>query len=156
MGVEGKPQTGRITYKEFKVQGIYQVPRTPSDNLGFLAYKAFRTDPVANPLKTPSGKLQIHWDALGQVDQGVRVDGSHSNCNLPPTLAGLRGNLCQLGYKDKRTISTAVLGIGHYMRRSHSVYDNVTWLRQAFPQELWINPIDAEGAVVLRPVIGSE
>ena len=28
MGVEGEPQTGRITYQEFKEKGIYQVERS--------------------------------------------------------------------------------------------------------------------------------
>src|SRR5690606_33564925 len=31
----------------------------------------------------------------------------------------------------------------HYMRRSHSVLDNVPWLREAFGQHLWMNPVDA-------------
>ena len=32
----------------------------------------------------------------------------------------------------------------HYARRSHSTLDNVTWLREAFPQELMMNSLDAE------------
>jgi anaerobic dimethyl sulfoxide reductase subunit A len=32
----------------------------------------------------------------------------------------------------------------HYPRRSHSVFDNIPQLRKAFPQELWISPVDAE------------
>ena len=31
----------------------------------------------------------------------------------------------------------------HYQRRSHHVFDNVNWLREAWPQELWINASDA-------------
>ncbi len=31
----------------------------------------------------------------------------------------------------------------HYRRRSHSIFDNIPWLREAFPQEFIINPIDA-------------
>jgi anaerobic dimethyl sulfoxide reductase subunit A len=32
----------------------------------------------------------------------------------------------------------------HYMRRSHSVFDNISQLRKAFPQSLWMNSLDAE------------
>jgi anaerobic dimethyl sulfoxide reductase subunit A len=32
----------------------------------------------------------------------------------------------------------------HYFRRSHSEFDNVLQLREAFPQEFTMNPIDAE------------
>jgi anaerobic dimethyl sulfoxide reductase subunit A len=31
----------------------------------------------------------------------------------------------------------------HYRRRSHSIFDNIPWLRELFPQELIMNPIDA-------------
>jgi anaerobic dimethyl sulfoxide reductase subunit A len=32
----------------------------------------------------------------------------------------------------------------HYFRRSHSEFDNVLQLREAFPQEFLMNPLDAE------------
>jgi anaerobic dimethyl sulfoxide reductase subunit A len=63
-GVTGKPQTGRITLKEFKEKGIYQVPRQAGDELEFTEFEAFRKDPEKNKLKTPSGKLQIYSQEL--------------------------------------------------------------------------------------------
>jgi anaerobic dimethyl sulfoxide reductase subunit A len=32
----------------------------------------------------------------------------------------------------------------HYPRRTHSVFDNVQWLREAWPQALMMNTLDAE------------
>ena len=32
----------------------------------------------------------------------------------------------------------------HYRRRSHSIFDSVPWLREAFPQEFIMNPLDAK------------
>ena len=32
----------------------------------------------------------------------------------------------------------------HYRRRSHSIFDNIPWLRELFAQEFIINPLDAE------------
>ena len=143
MGVDGKPQTGRITYQEFKEKGIYQVPRTPGDNLGFLAYKAFRADPVANPLSTPSGKLQIH---SANLVKSIKMYGWTEVTPIPTYRPPLQGYEATFENFDTRVKGKFPLQIWtpHYMRRSHSVYDNVTWLREAFPQELWINPIDAE------------
>src|SRR5690606_31386037 len=49
MGVEGEPQSGRINLQEFKEKGVYVVPRSKGDNLGYVAHAAFREDPVNNP-----------------------------------------------------------------------------------------------------------
>src|SRR5690606_15123288 len=32
----------------------------------------------------------------------------------------------------------------HYMRRSHSTFDNTDYMEEAFPQRLFMNPIDAD------------
>ena len=32
----------------------------------------------------------------------------------------------------------------HYKQRTHSTYGNVPWMKEAAPQVVWINPIDAE------------
>ena len=32
----------------------------------------------------------------------------------------------------------------HYKQRTHSTYGNVAWTKEAAPQEVWINPIDAQ------------
>jgi anaerobic dimethyl sulfoxide reductase subunit A len=31
----------------------------------------------------------------------------------------------------------------HYMHRVHSTFDNIDWLEEAFPQRLYLNPMDA-------------
>jgi anaerobic dimethyl sulfoxide reductase subunit A len=32
----------------------------------------------------------------------------------------------------------------HYKQRTHSTYGNVAWLKEAAPQNVWINALDAE------------
>lgn len=135
MGVQGKPQTGRITLKELEEKGIYQVKRQPDDKLGYIAYQEFVQDPVAHPLKTETGKLQIFSQKLS--DQVSNYGWS----KLPPIpeyhspVEGVEGT--QDGRFPLQLYSI------HYARRSHSTLDNIPWLREAFPQEVFMNPADA-------------
>ena len=166
LGVEGEPQTGRFALQDMKTNGFYQVQRTPDDNLGYIAHAAFRVDPEANPLNTPSGKLEIYCQDI--VDF-VKNSGFNEIQPIPTY------NPAQEGYED--TFSDwenqvkgdfpLQLVTFHYRRRSHSIFDSAPWLRELFPQEFWMNPLDAEKAgiaagdkvkvtsrhgVVLRPV----
>lgn len=136
MGVEGQPQTGRITYQELAEKGLYQVPRAPGDNLGLIYFEDFRKDPEANPLNTETGKLQIHSQKL--ADEVTNYGWTE----LPPIPKYIPP---PEGVEDARSGEYPLqLYSIHYMRRSHSTYDNVPWLREAFPQELFMNTLDAE------------
>lgn len=143
MGVQGEPQTGRVTLQEMKTKGFYQVARTADDKLGYIAHAAFRADPEANPLSTPSGKLEIYCQDI--VDF-VKKSGFTEIQPIPTY------NKPEEGYED--TFSDwenkvkgeypLQLFTFHYRRRSHSMLDSVPWLRELFPQEFWMNPLDAE------------
>jgi len=143
MGVEGAPQSGRITLQEFKEKGVYSVPRSQGDKLGYIAHAAFREDPEANPLATPSGKLEIYCQDI--VDF-VKNSGFTQIQPIPTY------NKAQEGYEDtfsdwsnkvKSEYPLQLLTF-HYRRRSHSIFDSVPWLRELFPQEFWMNPLDAQ------------
>lgn len=104
-----------------------------------VPYKGFRADPEKNPLKTPSGRIEIFskqlWDLARTwtLPEGDRISG------LPeynPTWEGVSDPL-----REKYPLQL----IGHhYKQRTHSTYGNVDWLKRVAPQELWINPVDAE------------
>jgi len=143
LGAEGEPQTGKVTLKEFKEKGIYQIQRHPGDNLGFIAYKAFRDDPENNPLTSASGKLEIHCQALADLSNShgwttIRPIPTY----IPPT-EGYEDTFSDWENKTKGDYPLQLYTI-HYARRSHTVFDNIQQLRRAFPQEFFINPIDAE------------
>ncbi len=142
LGVEGVPQQGRISFRDFKEQGVYQVPRSPDDKFNAIAKKGFRADPVANPLKTVSGKLEIHCQALS--DQ-IKAYGFNELAPIPKytaPLLGVEATFADFENKVKGDYPLQLYTI-HYMRRSHSTLDNVPWLREAFPQEFMMNPLDA-------------
>ncbi|MEG1655552.1 MAG: DMSO/selenate family reductase complex A subunit, partial [Hafnia sp.] len=54
---------GLPSFEEFRQQGIYK-QRDPEGH--HVAYKAFREDPAANPLTTPSGKIEIYSAQLAE------------------------------------------------------------------------------------------
>ena len=135
MGVAGEPQEGKITLAEFKDKGIYQVERTEGDAYTNLPFAKFIEDPEANPVATASGKFEICCQSLaGYIDHV----GFSEKDPLPKYVRITEGY--EDGVENDRPFQ---LLTQHYQRRSHHVFDNVNWLREAWPQELWINASDA-------------
>ena len=143
MDVEGEPQAGRISLKEFREKGIYQVPRKPGDNFEYIAYKAFREDPEANPLETATGKFQIHSQAL--VD-AIKAFGWNEITPIPTYVhydEGYQATFSDWPNRVKGEFPLQLYNV-HYGRRAHTVFDNIPALKRAFPDEFLMNPIDAE------------
>lgn len=141
--VKGTPQRGRISYKEFKEIGIYQVPRSPGDNYGYIDYKTFIEDPEKNPLGTTSGKFQIHSQELADTIKAYGWDTLAPIAKYQYITEGYEDTFADFGKKVKNDYPLQLTTI-HYARRSHSTLDNISWLRQAFGQYLFMNPSDAE------------
>lgn len=136
LGGKGKPQTGRITYQEFKEKGIYQVPRSLGDKLEHTSFEDFLADPVGKKLATPSGKFEIYCDSLAQEIEKIGFTTKSPIPKYEPPVEGYED-----GVKDGYPFQVVTI---HYFRRSHSTLDNVPWLREAFPQEFRMNTSDAE------------
>ncbi|MCH5143723.1 molybdopterin-dependent oxidoreductase [Desulfovibrio sp. UIB00] len=104
-----------------------------------VPYKAFRDNPEANPLKTPTGKVEIFSKKLWDIGHTWELPEGDRITALPeylPTWEGVSDPL-----RSKYPLQL----IGHhYKQRTHSTYGNVDWLKKVAPQELWINPVDAE------------
>ena len=140
MGVRGEPQQGRITFKEFREKGVCQVPRSPDDNLGHVPFADFRRDPQGHPLGTPSGKFRsTHCQALTDF---VRQCGSSEVRPIPaytPATKGYEDTFANWEHKQKGLFPLQFYSV-KYLRRAHSVYDNVPWLREAFPAGILYEP----------------
>jgi anaerobic dimethyl sulfoxide reductase subunit A len=143
LGVHGKPQKGKISYNEFRANGLYQVSRSPDDNLMHIPFKDFRNDPVMHPLQTPSGRLEIHCRELEQFVQGCGWSTIKPFPAYLPAEEGYEGTLSdQTGIRrGKYTLQFYSV---HYPRRAGTTYDNVSWLREAWPHEFYMNTLDAE------------
>ncbi len=136
-GVEGEPQEGVIGLKELLEQGQYQVPRAEGDGLEAIPYKEFREDPVANPRSTASGKLEIYCQALADAVNNAGWSKIEPYPTHIPQENGFEATQGDSKYPFQ-------VFNPHYLRRSHTTLDNVKWLREAWPNPVFINKADAE------------
>lgn len=141
-GVTGKPQQGRISLQELQDRGVYQVQRRPGDKFGFIAYEAFRKDPAKSPLKTASGKLEIHSQALADLIKGYGFTQIRPIPAYNKAVEGYEDTFKDWKGKVKGEFPLQAIN-PHHLRRSHTVFDNVGWLREAFPNPIYLNSQDA-------------
>ncbi len=123
-------------YDALRQMGVWK-QRNPK--AAIVGLESFRADPVANPLKTPSGKIEIYSAALQQIADTWKLAAGDKITALPeytPTWEGAEeaGN---------GTFPLQMIG-HHYKSRTHSTYGNVAWMKEAHPQVVWLNTADAE------------
>lgn len=115
------------SFEEFREKGIY---KTKPNKI--IAYKSFVEDPEANPLKTPTGKVEIFSKTLYDMNRPKDIPA------VPKYVSVAEGPEDPL--KEKYPLQC----IGHHSkRRVHSTFDNLPWMEEAEPQKLWLNPQDA-------------
>jgi anaerobic dimethyl sulfoxide reductase subunit A len=142
-GVEGEPQQGIVSLKELRDRGFYQVERRPGDNYEHIPLKDFRDDPEANPLNTESGKIEIHSQRLADIIESRGWSTVQPIPTYNPSQEGYEATYANWERQEKGPYPLQCFNI-HYLRRSHSVFDNIPQLRRAFPQEFFMNNLDAE------------
>ncbi len=126
---------GLPTYAEALARGVYlrENPRGRT-----IVHEAFRADPAANPLSTPSGKIEIYSETLAQIAAAWDLGPEDVIAPVPVYTPGFTET-------DVPTERLPLRCSGfHYRGRLHSSWGGIELLRQANPQELWINPADAE------------
>lgn len=122
-------------FETFQQQGIYK-KMNPQGHV--VAHKAFREDPIANPLNTPSGKIEIYSDRLADIAKTWTLEEGDLISAIPMYSPGFES------HEDKLTKQYPLQLSGfHYKSRVHSTYGNVDVIKAACLQEMWINPIDA-------------
>jgi len=97
-----------------------------------VAFTDFREDPEANPLPTPSGKIEIFSQELFDMDNPEEI---------PAVPKYIQEWESPFGPEAEQYPLQA---IGHhYLHRVHSTHHENDWLEEAFPQRATINPVDA-------------
>lgn len=117
------------TYEEFKEIGYYK----KVGGGGVIAMKDFVADPVANPLKTPTGKIEIYSPTLAAMNDPDEIPA------IPKYIPEWEGVSDPL--REKYPL---LMGGHHSVQRSHSTFDNVAAMQEAHAQALWMNTLDAE------------
>jgi anaerobic dimethyl sulfoxide reductase subunit A len=121
------------SFEEFRAQGIFRKTLDP-----VIGMKAFREDPVANALKTPSGKIEIFSSNLYTIAQTWRMEEGNVVTPLPEYTRSRE----MPGDPLQETYPLQCIG-HHFKQRTHSSYGNVDWLKEAHPQQVWVNALDA-------------
>lgn len=140
--VEGKLQQGHIRLKELLEKGIYQVERHVGDNYGHVHYEDFIKDPENNPLPSKSGKFEIYCQT--KADR-INAMGRSTLKPYPTYVKPLHGYEDSFKDWDKKIKGDYPFQMytPHYLRRAHTGFDNVPWLREVWPNPVFLNTQDA-------------
>ena len=108
--------------------GVYSVPVTKPA----VAFEDFRRDPGNHPLPTPSGRIEIFSKKLFDLKKPATIPA------VPKYIQEWESPF------GPEAAKYPLQAVGHHsLARVHSTFDNVDWLNEAFPQRLFINPLDA-------------
>ena len=121
------------TWDEIKEQGVYKRPLEPA-----IGLVDFRTDPVKNPLSTPSGKIEIYSEQLAEIAATWELEEGDVINPIPVFTPGFQG------YGSVTDEYPLYCTGFHHKSRTHSYFGFIPELEQVARQQLWINPADAE------------
>ncbi len=128
-------------YRETRFPGVPHLDEFESSNIGVyskpvtepaVAFTDFRRNPKKHPLPTPSGKIEIF---------SKRLFDKNNPEEIPAVPKYIQEWESPFG-KEATKYPLQALG-HHFMPRVHSTLANVELLREAFPQRVFINPLDA-------------
>ncbi len=140
---EGRDEKGWVEFclDEFRRKRFPELPSLDQfidQNLGAwtrpaappaIAFADFRADPEKHPLHTPSGKIEIFSRQLFDLNRPEEI---------PPIPKYIQE------WESPFDGHYPLQAIGHHtLHRVHSTHDNNDWLEEAFPQRVFLNPIDA-------------
>ncbi|MGO3085630.1 DMSO/selenate family reductase complex A subunit [Ancrocorticia populi] len=126
-------------FDELREMGVY---RYHDPNGLYVGLKDFRKDPEANPIETPSGKIEIYSSQLAELAATWEFDEDRLGDRItaiPEYVSTIEGAEEALSNKE-----FPLQCIGHHFKqRVHSTYGNLSFSNEAHPQKIWVNPLDA-------------
>ena len=133
-----KDQPQFPTFDELRDMRVYRY--NPDEHV--VPLKEFREDPEANPLETPSGKIELYSSQLAEMAKTWEFPDPLPGDRLTPIPEYVP---TREGVEEARTNKKYPLQVigHHYKSRTHSTYGNLSKNREAHPQKAWINIQDA-------------
>jgi anaerobic dimethyl sulfoxide reductase subunit A len=111
----------------FKKEGFYKV-MLPEPH---VAFKKQIEDPMNHPFPTPSGKIEIYSQHLADMNHPELPP-------IPKYIETWESRRDPLTKKYPLQLITT-----HFLRRAHTQFDNLPWLREIQTQAISLNPVDA-------------
>jgi anaerobic dimethyl sulfoxide reductase subunit A len=142
MGLPIKPHSGRVPIRKLYEQGSYQLERSVGDPYAWVYLSDFRKDPVAHPVKTATGKLEIYSKALQEYYALFHTTPIDPLPKYVPAVEGYEDSFVDWEKKVKGEYPFQMV-TPHQARQVHSAYYNVKSLNELFSNNLVINTLDA-------------
>lgn len=143
----GQPQQGVVDFEEIYEKGIYQIERSADGPQAYryIAYQKFVEDPEANPLASRSGKFEIYCQWKADMLNSLGFSTVEFKPYATYTLSGFGYEASFTDWDGKVKGEYPYLAYQpHYLRRSHSTFNNVPWLREAFTNPVFLSAHDAK------------
>ncbi|MFV0481612.1 MAG: DMSO/selenate family reductase complex A subunit [Campylobacteraceae bacterium] len=127
---------GLPSFTELRKMGMFKGEKFKRHK---VVHEKFVQDPVANPLNTPTGKIEIFSTNLYKISKTWTIPKNQVITPLPEFIDTEFGPLDPA----RKTYPLQLIG-WHYKGRTHSSFWESAPLREINPNELWLNPIDAK------------
>ena len=121
------------SWEEFKARGVYKFV-LPEPHVAFRAQIE-----RGEPFQTPSGKIEIFSGELAQVTDWTRTRWGYYIPAIPKWIEPWES----LNHEKAKTYPFHMI-TPHPRWRTHSIFNNIAWLRETFAQETTMNAADAK------------
>ncbi|MFC1901337.1 molybdopterin-dependent oxidoreductase [Chloroflexota bacterium] len=148
LGYEVSGIKDMVTWEEMNEKGYYIVPVRTDWEKDTVGIRPFYEDPEANPVKTPSGKIEFYSDKLAKSFPDDR--------ERPPSPQWIeKGETHDERLSSERAKKYPLLVMSNHGRwRVHAQHDDISWTREILTckvkawdgynyEPVWINPEDA-------------
>ncbi|MBA5248319.1 MAG: twin-arginine translocation signal domain-containing protein [Gammaproteobacteria bacterium] len=128
-----KTQHADMTWADFKDRGVYKF-KFDKPIVGFEKQIKY-----GKPFKTPSGRIEILCTELAEVSDWTRTKYGYHIPSIPKWIEPWESlNSPKVAEFPYHMITP------HPRHRTHSIFNNCSWLRETYDQEITINASDAK------------
>ncbi len=128
-----KTQHADMTWEDFKDRGVYKF----KFDRPLVAFE--KQIKYGKPFKTPSGRIEILCTELAQISDWTRTKYGYHIPSIPKWIEPFESlNSPKVSKYPYHMITP------HPRHRTHSIFNNCSWLRETYDQEITMNAIDAK------------
>jgi trimethylamine-N-oxide reductase (cytochrome c) len=148
LGFETSGVANMISYEELKEKKYFVVPTDPNWKKFKVGLEDFCKHPEANPMNTPSGKIEFYSQTLAK-----HFPDDKGRPPVPHWIEKGEGHDERLSSERAKRYPLLIVS-NHGRWRVHSQHDDISWIREIqtckvkgpdgyMYEPIWINPVDA-------------